>query len=283
MERARRADAAGLLQRPPGRDRRRRARGRAAARARAARSRARPAHRLRGARVGHARQRLRARVADRRDADHPALGTCLDSFHVLSRGDDPAGIREHPRRADLLPPARRRAAPDDGRPAVEPPPPLLPGTGRLRRRRLPRARARHRLRRPALARSLQRRLPGRRSAADGRRRDALAAGARGRAAAAPRSCTGSPPPSRARSSCAARIPSARTSAPQALLAPALDGTDLTFCEPGQGRADIDHITLAGPAGPLRRSAAVPARAAGSRAPGEPRARRRRTASCAVAR
>jgi 4-hydroxyphenylpyruvate dioxygenase len=26
-------------------------------------------------------------------ADHPALGTCLDSFHILARGDDPAGIR----------------------------------------------------------------------------------------------------------------------------------------------------------------------------------------------
>jgi len=26
-------------------------------------------------------------------ADHPALGTCLDSFHILSRGSDPAGIR----------------------------------------------------------------------------------------------------------------------------------------------------------------------------------------------
>jgi len=31
-----------------------------------------------------------------RRADHPALGVCLDSFHVLSRGDDPAGIREIP-------------------------------------------------------------------------------------------------------------------------------------------------------------------------------------------
>ncbi len=29
-------------------------------------------------------------------ADHPALGTCLDSFHVLSRGDDPSGIRGIP-------------------------------------------------------------------------------------------------------------------------------------------------------------------------------------------
>ncbi|GGC83050.1 4-hydroxyphenylpyruvate dioxygenase [Tersicoccus solisilvae] len=27
-------------------------------------------------------------------ADHPAVGTCLDSFHILSRGDDPAGIED---------------------------------------------------------------------------------------------------------------------------------------------------------------------------------------------
>ncbi|MGB3438994.1 MAG: TIM barrel protein [Actinophytocola sp.] len=31
-----------------------------------------------------------------RRADHPALGLCLDSFHVLSRGSDPAGIRVIP-------------------------------------------------------------------------------------------------------------------------------------------------------------------------------------------
>ncbi len=29
-------------------------------------------------------------------AGHPALGTCLDSFHILSRGADPAGIRAIP-------------------------------------------------------------------------------------------------------------------------------------------------------------------------------------------
>jgi 4-hydroxyphenylpyruvate dioxygenase len=29
-------------------------------------------------------------------ADHPALGTCLDSFHILSRGTDPRGIEEIP-------------------------------------------------------------------------------------------------------------------------------------------------------------------------------------------
>jgi 4-hydroxyphenylpyruvate dioxygenase len=29
-------------------------------------------------------------------ADHPALGICLDSFHILSRGSDPAGIEDIP-------------------------------------------------------------------------------------------------------------------------------------------------------------------------------------------
>jgi 4-hydroxyphenylpyruvate dioxygenase len=33
-------------------------------------------------------------------ADHPHLGICLDSFHILSRGDDPAGIEQIP--ADKL-------------------------------------------------------------------------------------------------------------------------------------------------------------------------------------
>jgi 4-hydroxyphenylpyruvate dioxygenase len=31
-----------------------------------------------------------------RDADHPALGVCLDSFHILTRSVDPAGIRDLP-------------------------------------------------------------------------------------------------------------------------------------------------------------------------------------------
>jgi 4-hydroxyphenylpyruvate dioxygenase len=31
-----------------------------------------------------------------RRADHPALGLCVDSFHILSRGSDPAGIAEIP-------------------------------------------------------------------------------------------------------------------------------------------------------------------------------------------
>ena len=32
-----------------------------------------------------------------RAAGHPALGVCLDSFHILSRGSDPAGIRAIPK------------------------------------------------------------------------------------------------------------------------------------------------------------------------------------------
>ncbi|HET7477514.1 MAG TPA: TIM barrel protein [Dermatophilaceae bacterium] len=31
-----------------------------------------------------------------READHDCLGLCLDSFHILSRGSDPAGIRDIP-------------------------------------------------------------------------------------------------------------------------------------------------------------------------------------------
>ena len=31
-----------------------------------------------------------------RMADHPALGVCLDSFHILSRGSDPGGIEAIP-------------------------------------------------------------------------------------------------------------------------------------------------------------------------------------------
>lgn len=31
-----------------------------------------------------------------RAADHPAVGVCLDSFHILSRGDDPSGIEDIP-------------------------------------------------------------------------------------------------------------------------------------------------------------------------------------------
>ena len=64
-------------------------------------------------------------------ADHPALGVCLDSFHILSRGTSLAAIAEIPAREAVLRPTRRRAAPRHGRPAVESPLPLLSRPGRL--------------------------------------------------------------------------------------------------------------------------------------------------------
>ena len=74
-------------------------------------------------------------------------GVCLDSFHILSRGHDPAAIEEIPGDEDLLPPARGRAGPDDGRAVLVAAPPPVPGRGRLRPRRLHRPRPARRLHR----------------------------------------------------------------------------------------------------------------------------------------
>ena len=65
-------------------------------------------------------------------ADHPAVGVCLDSFHILSQRPRPCRDRGDPWRQDLLPPARRRTRAHDGRAVVEPPPPAVPGRGHLR-------------------------------------------------------------------------------------------------------------------------------------------------------
>ena len=133
--------------------------------------------------MGPPRARLRPRVADRGGGRPPGAGHLPRLLpHPLARRR-PRRHPRHPGREAVLPPARGRAAPGHGRAAVEPPLPLLPGAGRLRPRRLPRARAGGRLRGPALARGLQRRLPPGRPGADGGRRDALAAAARGRAPA----------------------------------------------------------------------------------------------------
>ena len=70
-------------------------------------------------------------------ADHPALGLCLDSFHVLSGRRRRLRRRRLPRREALLPPARRRPAHAHGRAPVEPPPPPVPRAGRVRPRRFP--------------------------------------------------------------------------------------------------------------------------------------------------
>ena len=113
-----------------------------------------------------------------RRADHPALGLCVDSFHILSRGSDPAGIRDIPGEKlfflqladaphmdmDVLQWSRHHR--------------LLPRPGRLRPARVPRPRARRRLHRAAVARGLQRRVPPGRPAPRRRRRPALAARAR---------------------------------------------------------------------------------------------------------
>ena len=110
-----------------------------------------------------------------RRADHPALGLCLDSFHVLSRGDDAGRHPGHPGREGVPPAAGRRAAAEHGRGRVEPAPPAVPRPGLVRPGRLRRPRARHRVRRPAVARGVQRRLPAGRSPARRHRRHALAA------------------------------------------------------------------------------------------------------------
>ena len=108
-------------------------------------------------------------------ADHPAVGVCLDSFHVLSRGHDPAAIEDIPGRQDLLPPTRRRPRALHGRAVVEPAPPAVPRRRRpsTSRRSSPTCSA-DRLRRAAVAGGLQRHLPADRPGPDRRARPALA-------------------------------------------------------------------------------------------------------------
>ena len=112
-------------------------------------------------------------------AAHPALGVCLDSFHILSRFPSADGRRRAAGRQGVLPPAGRRPAAVDGRAAVEPAPPAVPGAGRLRPGGLRRGGAGHGLPRAAVARGLQRRVPPGRPRPHRDRRDAVAAGARG--------------------------------------------------------------------------------------------------------
>ena len=129
--------------------------------------------------MGPARQRLRARVGHRRRG-RPSRARHLPGLlpHPLGR-QRPAADRRDPGRTNLLPAARRCSAAGHGRPAVEPSLPLLPRPGRVRPGGLRRARARYRLRRPAVARGLQRRLPAGRPGPDRGRRHALAARAGG--------------------------------------------------------------------------------------------------------
>ena len=200
-------DPAGLLVGVTGCGRRRRPRGRAAARAGHARAPARAAHRLRGAGLGPVRQHVRACLADR-PAGRPSRARPVPRqlprpFPRRRPGRDQGRAR----RQGVPPPTRRRAADEHGRGRVEPPSPPVPRAGLVRPRRLRRPRADDGLRRPAVARGVQRRLPAGRPTARRHRRHALAAraaGGGGHVGAAGRS--GSPPAGRP----AAGAPARRT-------------------------------------------------------------------------
>lgn len=103
------------------------------------------------------------RIVER--ADHPRIGLCLDSFHILSRGHDPAGIEQIPGEKifylqladapalsmDVLSWSRHhRLFPGE-----------VPGIRRLRGARAPR-----RLFRAAVARGFQRHIPADRRGPD---------------------------------------------------------------------------------------------------------------------
>ena len=150
---------AGVLQRLPGRDRRRRPGRRAPARpGRAGRG---PRHddRLRGAGLGPACQRLPALMGDRPGGRPPGARRVPGQLPYPLARPGPGGDPPDPRRQDLLPAAGRRAGTGDGRAAVVPALPLLPRPGRLRPARLPGARTGGGIWRPAVAGGIQRHFP----------------------------------------------------------------------------------------------------------------------------
>ena len=135
-------------------------------------------------------------------ADHPHLGIVIDSFHILSLGDEPEGHRGDSRREDLLPADGGRAAPCDGRAPVEPALPLLSGPGPVRPGAFPGAGAGRRLHGTVFARDLQRRVPRGAEPAHGCRRDAVDPLLRGADPAADGARRRGTAPCRARRGCA---------------------------------------------------------------------------------
>ena len=102
--------------------------------------RARHADRLRGARLGPPRPRLRPRLADRRGAaDHPASASAWTASTSSRAAPTRPAIRDIPGEKIFFLQLADAPAAGHGRPAVEPALPLLPGPGRLRPRRLPAA------------------------------------------------------------------------------------------------------------------------------------------------
>ena len=69
-------------------------------------------------------------------ADHPQIGLCLDSFHILSKGHDPQAIETIPAAKIFFRSTGRRSDPVDGRALVEPSSPSLSRRGRIRPRRV---------------------------------------------------------------------------------------------------------------------------------------------------
>ena len=92
-------------------------------------------------------------------ADHDAVGTCIDSFHILSRGHDPAAIEDIPGSKIFFLQLADAPLLTHGRAVLVAPPPAVPRRGRLRPRHLRGSRPPRGVRRAALARGLQRHLP----------------------------------------------------------------------------------------------------------------------------
>ncbi len=192
MERLGAHDDARLLQRLARRDRRRRPRRRAAPRARRAGRRPRAADRLRGARLGPPRRRVRPRLAHRRGRRPPR------ARHLPRQLPHPVAAarrwtrspRSRPRSSSSSSSPTRRTwswTSCSGAGTTAASPARAASTCRLRD-----ARPRRGLRRAALARGLQRRLPPGRPGPHGGRRDALAADPPGGARPAPRAAPAPP-------------------------------------------------------------------------------------------
>ena len=157
-------------------------------------------------------------------ADHDAVGVCLDSFHILSRGHDPAAIEEIPGRKvfflqladapalsmDVLSWSRHHR--------------LFPGEGAFDLGVVPRARPADGVRRTAVPGGVQRRLPADRGRADGAPGAPVPhlAGGPGRQPAA---CRRSPSrPASTSSRCGRRTPARSTSSSDSSASPSAAGT-----------------------------------------------------------
>ena len=158
-------------------------------------------------------------------ADHDAVGVCLDSFHILSRGHDPAAIEEIPGRKvfflqladapaltmDVLSWSRHHR--------------LFPGEGAFDLGVVPRARPAGRVRRTAVPRGVQRRLPADRGRCGPRaRRAGPSPGSRTWSAARPPARRSPSRPASTSSRCGRRTPARSTSSSDSSASRSAAGT-----------------------------------------------------------